>query len=313
MRYSLSLFPLDAWGSLDEILAVVRHAETLGFHGVGLSEHLFTPVTGSERTPANPSRMWVDNFAFGAALASATERIRIMLSALIVPYRHPLDSARGVATLDWISGGRLDVTTGVGWLRAEFDALGVPFERRGALTDEYLRAMIALWTEEYPEFHGETVSFRDLVTGPPCVQRPHVPLLIGGTGARAFRRVVEFGAGWAPMLAPAEVVRDGLARIRELAAAAGRDLSDLRVFTRIPLLGGNPATSRAAAGHGHEVTAQPPPSGPEEARDLIGRHVAAGVTEVGLSFPWRDAAEFTDRIEWVATELMQRAPCILHP
>lgn len=303
MRYSLSLFPLEGWASPEEILATVRHAEALGFHGVGLAEHLFTPVHGPERTPTNPSRFWVDNFAFGALLASATTRIRIMLSALIIPYRHPLDSARGVATLDWISGGRLDVTTGVGWLREEFEALGVPFERRGALTDEYLRAMIALWTEEYPEFRGETVSFGNLVTRPQCVQRPHVPLLIGGNNARAYRRVVEFGAGWAPMLAPAGVVREGLGRIRALADERGRDLSGLRVFTRIPVLGGNTAVSGAAAAHDPGAP-DPEAGGAEEARDTVGRHIEAGVTEIGLSFPWRDAAEFRDRIEWVAAELM---------
>jgi probable F420-dependent oxidoreductase len=306
LKYSLSLFPLDNWRSLDEIMTAVGRAEQLGFYGTGLAEHLFTPVSGPERTPEIPSRFWVDNFAFGAALATATSRIRLMLSALIVPYRHPLPTAKAIATLDWISGGRLDVATGVGWLRPEFDALGVPFAERGARTDDYLRAMIVLWTQEYPEYRGQFVEFTDLVSLPRCVQRPHAPLLIGGTGEPAFRRVLEFGAGWAPMLASVDTVRKGLARINDLAGEHGHKPPGLRVFTRINVLGGNAAVSQAGA---HvpgtpDVAAAPAKDSREQAIDLIGQYTAAGVTEVGLSFPWTSAAQFTERMEWVAAEIM---------
>jgi probable F420-dependent oxidoreductase len=306
LKYSLSLFPLDNWASLDEIVATVQRAEQLGFYGIGLAEHLFTPVSGPERTPRIPSRFWVDNFAFGAALAMATSRIRLMLSALIVPYRHPLHAAKSISTLDWISGGRLDVTTGVGWLRQEFDVLGIPFAERGARTDDYLRAMISVWTQEYPDYKGRFVEFSDLVSGPPCVQQPHVPLLIGGSNGRAFRRVLEFGAGWAPMLASADVVRSGLAQINALAEQHDRDLSALRVFTRINVLGGSaairqagahaPGTPEAAAGRGQNAR--------EEVLECIGQYVAAGVNEIGLSFPWTTAQQFVDRLEWFAAEVM---------
>jgi probable F420-dependent oxidoreductase len=306
LKYSLSLFPLDNWSSLDEIVATVQRAEQLGFYSIGLAEHLVTPVSGPGRAPELPSQFWVDNFAFGAALAMATSRIRLMLSALIVPYRHPLHAAKGIATLDWISGGRLDVTTGVGWLRQEFDVLGIPFAERGARTDDYLRAMITLWTQEYPEYRGRFAEFSNLVSGPPCVQKPHVPLLIGGSGEPAFRRVLDFGAGWAPMLASADVVRGGLARIGVLAEQRGRDLSSLRVFTRINVLGGSTAIRQAGA----HVPGTPEPiarkagSAREDVLECVGQFVAAGVNEIGLSFPWATASQFAERLEWFATEVM---------
>ncbi|ONH22893.1 TIGR03619 family F420-dependent LLM class oxidoreductase [Pseudofrankia asymbiotica] len=314
MRYSLSLFPLDGWSSLDEIVEVVRRAETLGFFGVGLAEHLVTPLESqSGREAATPGAFWVDNFAFGAVLARATSRLRLMLSALIVPYRHPLHAARSVATLDWVSDGRLDVTTGVGWLAPEFAALGIPFAERGARTDDALRAMVSLWTEEHPSYHGRFFSFSDLSFGRGCVQRPHVPLLIGGGGPAALRRVVEFGAGWAPMLATPETVRVGMAQLADELGAAGRDAADLRVFTRIAILGGNQAMRRALDSHppsgarapvGSIAASALDSSASQQVIDAVSRYVEAGVTEIGLSFPWRDAAEYVDRLEWFAAEVM---------
>src|SRR5262249_27955829 len=150
------------------------------FGGVGLAEHLVTPVSpGPAREPGAPTTFWVDNFAFGAVLARETTHLRLMLSALVLPYRHPLHAARSIPTLDWVSSGRLDVATGVGWLAPEFAALGIPFRERGARAEETLQAMVSLWTEEYPSFRGRFFSFSDIAFGPGCVQKPHVPLLIG--------------------------------------------------------------------------------------------------------------------------------------
>jgi probable F420-dependent oxidoreductase len=308
VKYSISLFPLDSFSSIDEIVDLVVRAERLGFFSVGLAEHLFTPVgPPPRREPALPSSFWPDNFALGAALARETSRLRLLLSAMIVPYRHPLLAAQSVATLDWISAGRLDVTTGVGWLAAEFDALGISARDRGARTDEYLEAMIELWTAEYPRYVGRFVRFSDLTFGPRCVQRPHVPLLIGGNSERAFQRVVRWGAGWAPMLAEADVIRAGLARLAALLAPAGRTASGLRVFTRISVLGGNSAITRASAHVPGTVSAgDARDDSVEHTVEMVGRSIEAGVTELGLSLPWRDATEFGDRLEWFAREVMPR-------
>lgn len=309
MKYSISLFPLDNFASMDDIVDLVVRAERLGFFSVGLAEHLFTPVgPAPRREPALPSAFWVDNFAWGAVLARETSRLRLLLSAMIVPYRHPILAARSVTTLDWISAGRLDVTTGVGWLAAEFDALGISARDRGVRTDEYLEAMIELWTAEYPHYAGRFVRFSDLTFGPRCVQRPHVPLLIGGNNERALQRVVRWGAGWAPMLAEVDVVRAGLARLAGLLAQAGRTSSVLRIFTRISVLGGNSTITRASAHVPGTLTAAGSAwdAGVEPTVETVGRYVEAGVTELGLSLPWRDAAEFGDRLEWFASEVMPR-------
>jgi alkanesulfonate monooxygenase SsuD/methylene tetrahydromethanopterin reductase-like flavin-dependent oxidoreductase (luciferase family) len=193
LQYFVSLFPLDRWRSFDELVGVLQVAERLGFARVGLAEHVITPL-GLD-APERPSRFWPDNFTFASALARETTRVRFLLSALVVPYRRPLHAAKSIATLDWLSAGRVDVTAGVGWMREEFDALGIPMRERGARTTEYLRAMIELWTSDTPSFDGRYLRFGGLVFEPKCVQRPHVPLLIGGTGERAFAQVLEFGAG----------------------------------------------------------------------------------------------------------------------
>lgn len=305
MKCSLSLYPLEAWSSLDEIVGTVAEAEKLGFYGVGLPEHLIVPT--GPGAPSRPSAFWVDNFAFGAVLARATRGMRIMLSALVIPYRHPLHHAQGVATLDWISNGRVDVTVGVGWMREEFEALRVPYRERGRRTDDYLRAMRVLWTEPEPAYDGEFVSFGDLLFAPTCVQKPHAPLLIGGHNENAFRRVVEFGAGWAPMMASAESVRAGLVRIREGLAAVGRS-DDLRVFTRVSILGGNATITKAAASHKADlVRAQKHSvsrSDAERTIEVMATYREAGVTEFGLSFPWENAARYVETIQWFAAEVM---------
>jgi probable F420-dependent oxidoreductase len=303
MKYSISLFPLERWSGVDEIVAAVQAAERLGFAGVGLAEHLFVPSGNAGGD--HPSALYPDNFALGAVLARETSALRIMLSALVVPYRHPLVAAKGVATLDWISDGRLDVTTGVGWLTEEFNVLGVPVNERGARTDDYLRAMVALWTQEEPAYEGRFVSFKHIRFQPKCVQRPHAPLLIGGSGEAALRRVMELGAGWAPMLAGPDVIENGIRRLGDLCTEAGRDVGDLRVFTRIPVLGGNDAVARAADTHGgRPAQAAPQSRSLVETLETVEVYRAAGVGELGLSFPWRSSAEYLERLEWFASEVM---------
>jgi alkanesulfonate monooxygenase SsuD/methylene tetrahydromethanopterin reductase-like flavin-dependent oxidoreductase (luciferase family) len=164
---------------------------------------------------------------------------------------------------------------------------------------------VALWRDDPASYQGEYVAFSNVRCAPRCVQRPHVPLLIGGSTEAALRRVVEFGAGWAPMLAQPNLVSHGVHRLAELCAAAGKDPEHLRIFTRIPVMGGNEAVQRAA---GHQAThpqAQPKPAGSQEAiLETIDAYRAAGVTELGLSFPWRSATEYVERLEWFANQII---------
>jgi probable F420-dependent oxidoreductase len=155
---------------------------------------------------------------------------------LILPYRNPVVMAKEIATLDVLSGGRVDLGIGVGWMREEFEALGYDyFERRGAVTDEQIRLMKRLWTEDLPSFEGEFYRFPELGAHPHPSQRPHPPIWVGGHTRPAIRRAARLGDGWLPIGArppadlPPEEVADGIARLRDEASKAGRDPAALRV------------------------------------------------------------------------------------
>ena len=173
---------------------------------------------------------WLDPFDTLAFLAGVTERVRIGMSVLIVPYRHPFDVARRVATIDVLSGGRFVLGTGVGWLEEEFDLLGVPFQRRGKRTREYVEMMKALWTEDSPRYEGEFVQLReDVNVLPRPLQKPHPPIWVGGESEYALKRVVRFGDGWHIALLTFDQIRPMLERLKRLMDAAGRDYDALEL------------------------------------------------------------------------------------
>ena len=223
-----------------------------------------------------------------------------------------MQTAKQVATLDVVSGGRVTLVAGSGWMRREFQVLGVAFEERGDITDEYLRAMRELWTNPTPSFHGARVAFDGIAFAPRCVQSPHVPLWIGGSGPRPMRRLIELGDGWAPMTGTLAEVAGQVARLREALAAAGRDPTRLDV---VHGLRAGPADAAAVTASAHasrrsaaDADAEAGEAGvsTEELVDRVGRSAAAGVTDVAVSFAWASPAEHAERLEWFATEVMSR-------
>jgi probable F420-dependent oxidoreductase len=159
-----------------------------------------------------------------AYLAGLINRLRVLFYATVVPYRHPILQARQIATLDHVSEGRLTVVAGIGWLREEFDALGVPFANRGARTDENPAAVRGLWTQGEFAFDGRHVSFPTVAREPRCFQRPHVPIWIGGEGRHVTRRIVESGTGWgAPIPWPIDKLARRVTQIEQEVAEAGSD------------------------------------------------------------------------------------------
>lgn len=214
------------------------------------------------------------------------------MSALVLPYHHPVRIAKALATLDVISKGRVLCGIGVGWMEDEFNRLGVPFTERGAITDEYLRAMQVLWTEETPRFIGRYVAFAEARSEQKPVQRPYSPLLIGGSGPRALRRAVELGDGWYPMTGNPAEVRAGIAPIRELALARGPDPAALLFgYTGIPVIA-DEDTARAAA---HVRGARDVPSDRRLSRDgameVMERYAEAEVQFLLVGFAWRAAGQ----------------------
>src|SRR5262249_18743769 len=153
------------------LLDAVRVADRVGISSVGLSEHIVNPIVpGGVRQAALPSNVWLASVVLATPIATATRRLRGLLSAPLVPYRNSIVTAKALASLDVISNGRLTVTAGSGWLEREFDLLDVPYEERGARTDDHLEAMIALWTQDEPAYEGRFTRFSDITFEPKCVQ-----------------------------------------------------------------------------------------------------------------------------------------------
>lgn len=167
--------------------------DRLGYHSISTSEHLAMPYFEVPRLGA----YWPDALTVMAFLAGATRRVRVGVSVLVVPYHHPLILAKALATMDVLSGGRLEVSVGVGHAVREFEVLGVPFAERGAITDETLEATIELWSADEPSYHGQYFQIDGLAFQPKPVQSPRPPIFVGGNSKPALRRAARYD-GWEP-------------------------------------------------------------------------------------------------------------------
>ena len=219
------------WGVEDvqEVLALGRLAESLGFDSVWTMDHLLNISMVRERLEARP---YYHPLAILSHLCATTERITLGTSVMVLPYHDPVGLAKYAATLDAMSGGRLILGVGAGALAEEFTALGIPMSRRGALTDESIAVMKDLWTNPNPGYHGGRYRFADLKFSPQPVQKPHVPLWIGGSSPGALARAARSGDGWHPTSLLAADYATGCDRVRSLTAEAGRDPATLEMSIR---------------------------------------------------------------------------------
>jgi len=236
---------------LDGIVQLAVTAEQEGFDAVMLSEHLaLGPSANALGEPENlrdyaapgnqsPMTSWPSNIVMASAVAAVTQRVRIVLGALIAPLRHPVEMAKELATLDRLSDGRLVVQPTVSWHNDEYDALGVPFGQRGKILDEQLEALMLLWGPSPATFHGEYFDFTDVYSEPKpfCSGRPS--MWFGGQSMHdpLLRRIVKYGDGFHPFGSPTE---HDLARLAQAMAAAGRHISELE------MIGGTRATFAGA-------------------------------------------------------------------
>lgn len=214
----------------DDALEICRRAEAGGFESVWGGEHVVLPSTIESRypytsdgkIPAQPDTPIPDPLIWLAFAAAAAPTLRLGTCILIVPQRNPIVLAKELATLDRISGGRVELGLGVGWLKEEFDALGVEWDRRGARNDEYIAAMQALWAGPHAEFHGEFVDFPPVTCSPRPVQSK-IPIIVGGDTDVAIRRAVRLADGYFPGEGDAERLRGLVQRLHRAAEGAGRD------------------------------------------------------------------------------------------
>jgi probable F420-dependent oxidoreductase len=206
--------PLD----VARILETVRRAEALGFASVWVTDHILVPQT----LDIIYRDHMLEPLAVLSHVAALTSRVKIGTSVVILPYRNPIVVAKTLATIDQLSAGRLIFGAAVGWMEPEFAALGAPFAERGAFSDECLRLIKLLWTQEKVSFAGQYYRFQDMQASPLPVQRPHPPIWIGGNSGRARRRAAEFGDGWHATALPLAELRAGIADLRAKWARYGR-------------------------------------------------------------------------------------------
>jgi probable F420-dependent oxidoreductase len=232
----------------DAAARVARAAEAAGFDSLWGGEHVVLPDPRVAPSPLEPEDRIIDPVVALAFLAAHTTRIRLGTGIIILPQRNPLVLAKELATLDVLSNGRLIFGVGVGYLEPEFRALGIPFETRGQMTDDYLAAMRAIWSER-PAYRGRHVAFEGVQAHPRPVQRPLPPIVIGGHTPAAFRRAVEQGQGWYGFALDEDGARRCLEGLREAGARYQRPaaLGALEIsVTPRPTRGGE-AMDRASA------------------------------------------------------------------
>jgi probable F420-dependent oxidoreductase len=221
----------------DYLKALGPACESRGFHSLWVAEHVVLfddygsryPYAADGRIPAGGENGILEPFTTLAFLASNTERIRLGTGICLVPQRNPVYTAKEAANVDWVSGGRLDLGIGVGWLAEEFQALGVSFERRGARCRDYLDVMRSLWCDPVSEHHGEFYDLPACRQYPKPVQQPHPPLHFGGESDAALRRVANRGQGWYGYDLEPEAAKARVADLTRLLEARDRRRGDVLV------------------------------------------------------------------------------------
>ena len=261
--------------SPEAIVAAAKKAEEVGFDAILVNDHIV--VDSSSR--AAPWTNVYDPFVAMSFIAAHTTRIGIGVSVLIMPYRNPVATAKSLATIDRMSGGRLIAGVGVGWNEAEFAALGVPFHERGARTNEYLRLWQACWAPGKVSFAGRFVSFADMHVDPKPLQQPHPPIWIGGASDAALRRAARFATLWQPTPLPIAELAERQAALRQACQQVGRMPIPTRMSFRVEF---SAITGQAPPSGGQRPVGQGTPA--EIAGDLLSYREQAGLDAFQINF-----------------------------
>ncbi|MGW0766667.1 LLM class F420-dependent oxidoreductase [Streptomyces sp. NPDC002676] len=283
----------EAVGTPADLVEVARACDRAGFDYVACCDHVAIP----RRLASAMSTVWYDPVATLAHLAAVTERVRLLSHVAVVGLRHPLLTAKQYATLDHLSGGRLVLGVGAGHVREEFEALGVDFERRGAVLDEAVDALrAALGPEEFPEHHGKYYDFEGLGQRPRPAQA-HIPLWVGGSSPAAVRRAALKGDGWLPQGDPRERLPAQIATLRRMRAEAGIEAPFTVGAITEPLYVG-----RA----GWDVGRRTLTGAPEQLAESLRAYRAMGVHQIQVRFRSRSRAELIDQITAFGAEVAPR-------
>ena len=299
--------------SPENLRTLAQRAESLGFDSVWVSDHIilprkvdsFYPYAADGVATFQPDEDYYEPLAALNFLAGCTQKIRLGTHVLILPYRNPVLTAKMLSTLDVLSGGRLILGAGVGWMEEEFQALGLDtYAQRGAVTDEYIQLFKELWTKDDPVFQGEHYQLSGMGFMPKPVQKPHPPIWIGGHTNPAIRRAAEYGDGWMPIglrppaiLEPEELA-EKIARLRRLTVRAGRpeDAVSLCFSTGVTFDDSPGATRRMMSGRAEQIAAD------------LRQYQDLGVRNFILGFPGESVAALDEAMEQFSKQVMPLIP-----
>jgi probable F420-dependent oxidoreductase len=209
--------------------AAARAAEAVGFESVWTGEHIVLPDPQVPPSPVPAGTPFIDSAVALGFIAAHTKTVRLGTGIIILPQRNPVVLAKELASVDVLSNGRLTFGIGIGYLKPEFDAIGAPFDHKGARTEEFLAAMIALWSMDQPEYHGKFVSFGGINAMPRPVQKPHPEIVFGGHTKEAYGRAARLANGWFGFALDVDATVKSVEALRAACKAAGRRFEDLEI------------------------------------------------------------------------------------
>lgn len=224
-------------GDVDAMIRVAQAAEQAGLESVWTGEHVVLPDPRMVPSPREPQTPFLDPIVALSHIAAHTVRLRLGTGVIIMPQRNPVVLAKELASLDVVSKGRLIFGLGAGYLEPEFRAVGAPFEQRGAVTDEAIKALKALWTMKKPAHTGRFFSFEGIDAQPRPVQKPHPPIIVGGMSRHGARRATQHGNGWYGFLTDLEATKRSLGWIHSYIANGERpaELGEIEISVTPPL------------------------------------------------------------------------------
>ena len=282
MKLGVALPQVGEWATPESVIRIARYAEELGYNSVWVQERLLWPLNPRKPYPASPDGSLPDIYKYVmdpiislAYVASQMKKIRIGTAIINLPYHTPSVLAKQLATLDIISGGRLDVGIGLGWSEDEYIATNVEFKDRGERVDEFLKCIKKLWTEDEPEFNGKHYKLPKSVVNPKPVQKPHPPITVGGFTPQTFERAVTLGDGYNALIMQFDQMDQTISALKDAAEVASRDFNKLQVVCRA-----FPAISQQSGGDDRN-----PLNGTvAEIKDDIKHFENLGVTEIFFDF-----------------------------
>ena len=317
MKYGFGLPGSGPLASPGNLITVAQRGEELGYNYIAAADHIVMPRTVNSQYPytetgefpGGQSSGWLEHITVLSFLAGQTSTVRLLTTVTVLPYRSPVPTAKALASLDVLSGGRLVLGVGAGWMREEFEDLGAPpFDERGAVSNEYLQALIELWTADNPTLEGNYCTFSNIYFEPKPIQKPHPPIWVGGESTPAMRRAARFGTAWyptgnnprAPLRTP-EQFKKAVDRLGRYAEEYNRDPSEVELAY--------------SAGWYNERDAQMLPNGervtftgnPEQIAGDIRAFEEVAVRHLIVRFRGSTLEEILERMEYFTSEIRSLA------